>query len=121
MIAIYIQSSRSAFNTSGRLCAEQNKGWLRQLTLHIIDEIARVGLPREFLDANGGALLEEDFADNAFTYISIQLMRIGKREDGWHIDGGTSLLHAALTLFGHREMPVELEDQNFPKRRSQAS
>ena len=79
--------------------------------MRIIDEIARVGLPREFLDANGGVFLEEDFADNAFTYISIQLLRLGIREDGWHTDGGTSLLHAALTLFGHREMLVELEDQ----------
>ena len=63
----------------GKALRRQNKVWLNQLTLRIIDEIARVGLPREFLDANGGVFLEEGFADNAFTYISIQLLRLGIR------------------------------------------
>ena len=41
----------------------------------------------------------EDFADNAFVYATVQLMKIGEREDGWHTDGGASLLHAAVTVF----------------------
>ena len=41
--------------------------------------------------------MQEDFADNAFVYASVQLMKIGGREDGWHTDGGASLLHAAVT------------------------
>ena len=40
--------------------------------------------------------MQEDFADNAFVYASVQLMKIGGREDGWHTDGGASLLHAAV-------------------------
>ena len=52
--------------------------------------------------------MEEEFGDNAFVYASIQLLRIGARDDGWHIDGGASLLHAALTLFGTRSLRVEL-------------
>ena len=52
--------------------------------------------------------MEEDFADNAFVYASIQMLRISDREDGWHIDGGASILHAALTLFGTRSVLAEL-------------
>ena len=54
--------------------------------------------------------MEEDFADNALVYASVQLLKIGERQDGWHTDGGTSLLHAAVTLFGSRTLLVELED-----------
>ena len=34
-------------------------------------------------------------------------MANGEREDGWHTDGGTSLLHAAVTIVGSRVMQVE--------------
>ena len=54
--------------------------------------------------------MEEDFADNAFVYASVQMMKIGKREDGWHTDGGASLLHAGLTLFGSRTLLINTED-----------
>ncbi len=54
--------------------------------------------------------MEEDFADNAFVYATVQLMKIGEREDGWHTDGGASLLHAAVTVFGSRTLQVKPED-----------
>ena len=85
------------------------KPWLQQLTERCRKEIRRQRLPKEFLESNGTVFMEEDFADNAFVYASTQIMKVGKREDGWHNDGGTSLLHAALTLFGKRDMQVELE------------
>ena len=85
------------------------KAWLHQLTARVRAAIHREGLPSELLAANGAPFMEEDFADNALVYASVQLMKIGEREDGWHTDGGTSLLHAALTLFGERDMQVELE------------
>ena len=50
-------------------------------------------------------------ASNAFVYASIQVLKCGSREDGWHTDGGGSLLHAALTLFGTRRVDVECGDQ----------
>ena len=50
--------------------------------------------------------MDEDFADNAFVYASVQLLKIGEREDGWHTDGGASLLHAGLTVFGSRTLLV---------------
>ena len=40
----------------------------------------------------------------------MQVLKIGEREDGWHTDGGTSLLHAAVTVFGSRTMQVKLRD-----------
>ena len=40
----------------------------------------------------------------------MQLLKILEREDGWHTDGGASLLHAGLTLFGDRVLQVRLED-----------
>ena len=57
---------------------------------------------------NGQPLLQEDFADNAFAYVSIQLMQPGPRDDGWHTDGGCSLLHASVTLFGTRSVEVKV-------------
>ena len=84
--------------------------WLHQLTARVRAEIRRQNLPSEFLKANGSVFMEEDLADNAFVYASPQVMAIGEREDGWHTDGGTSLLHGALTLFGSRNLLVKRED-----------
>ena len=53
--------------------------------------------------------MQEGFADNAFAYVSIQLMQPGAREDGWHTDGGCSLLHASVTLFGTRSVEVKVK------------
>ena len=55
--------------------------------------------------------MQEDFADNAFAYASIQLMQAGERNDGWHTDGGTSLLHASLTIFGTRSVELKVNGQ----------
>jgi hypothetical protein len=86
------------------------KTWLQKLTSRVRDDIVRLGLPPEFLSSNGTTFMEEDFADNAFVYATVQLMKIGGREDGWHTDGGASLLHAAVTIFGSRTLQVKPED-----------
>ena len=65
------------------------------------------GMPYEIYEKNGEPFLQEDFADNAFVYASIQLMDPGERDDGWHTDGGCSLLHAGVTLFGTRTVQVK--------------
>ena len=83
------------------------KTWLQKLTSRVRDDIFRLGLPPEFLNSNGAAFMEEDFADNAFVYATVQLMKIGEREDGWHTDGGASLLHAAVAVFGSRTLQVK--------------
>ena len=46
------------------------------------------GMPAAIYEKNGKPILQEDFADNAFAYVSIQLMQPGARDDGWHTDGG---------------------------------
>ena len=38
-------------------------------------------------------------------------MKPGQRDDGWHTDGGCSLLHASVTLFGTRNVQVAIEGQ----------
>ena len=67
------------------------------------------GMPERVYKVNGQSILQEDFADNAFAYVSIQLMQPGVRDDGWHTDGGCSLLHASVTLFGTRSVDVKVE------------
>ena len=67
------------------------------------------GLPETIHKQNGKPIMEEDFADNAFAYVSNQLMQPGVRDDGWHTDGGCSLLHASTTLFGTRSVEVKVE------------
>ena len=67
------------------------------------------GMPETIYQKNGQPIMQEDFADNAFAYASIQLMQPGVRDDGWHTDGGSSLLHASVTLFGTRSVEVKLE------------
>ena len=86
------------------------KTWLHQLTARVRYQVRRQGLPSEFLQSNGAVFMKEDFADNAFVYASVQLSKIAEREDGWHTEGGASLLHAGLTVFGSRTLQVELED-----------
>ena len=87
------------------------KAWLHQLTARVRAAIHREGLPSELLAANGAPFMEEDFADNGLVYASVQLMKIGEREDGWHTDGGTSLLHASVTIYGSRTVQVQLEEE----------
>ena len=103
-----IKSERLQFFVKAlRRCA---KAWLDQLTARVRAEIRRLGLPSEYLVSNGAVFMEENFADNAFVYASVQVLKIGAREDAWHTDGGTSLLHAAVTVFGSRTLQVDLGD-----------
>ena len=88
-----------------------NKAWLQKLTAHIRVEIRKHGLPEEYLETNGTVFEEEDMADNALVYASVQLMRVAAREDGWHTDGGCSLLHISATVFGSRSVSVALEPE----------
>ena len=62
------------------------------------------------MGANGALFMNENFVDNAFAYASVQVLKIGAREDGWHTDGGASLLHAAVTIFGSRTLEVKPVD-----------
>jgi serine/threonine protein kinase len=83
--------------------------WLQQLGGKMREAVRADGMPSAICQQNGQPFLQEDFADNAFAYASIQLMQPGARDDGWHTDGGCSLLHASVTLFGTRSVEVKVE------------
>ena len=83
--------------------------WLQQLGEKMRGAVRADAMPREIYEKNGQPILQEDFADNAFAYASIQLMEVGARDDGWHTDGGCSLLHASVTIFGERTLEVKVE------------
>ena len=83
--------------------------WLQQLGGKMREAVRADGMPETIYQKNGQPILQEHFADNAFAYVSIQLMRLGARSDGWHTDGGCSLLHASVTLFGTRSVEVKVE------------
>ena len=83
--------------------------WLQQLGGKMREAVRADGMPAAIYQTNGQPILQEDFADNAFAYASIQLMQPGARDDGWHTDGGCSLLHASVTLFGTRSVEVWME------------
>ena len=85
--------------------------WLQQLGGKMREAVRADGMPQEIYEKNGKPILQEDFADNAFVYASIQLMQPGARDDGWHTDGGCSLLHASVTIFGTRSVEVKVEGQ----------
>lgn len=100
---------------SGRLAAfvrsirKKWRPWLQQLGCKMREAVRADGMPETIYQKNGQPIMEEDFADNAFAYASSQMMEPGVRNDGWHTDGGTSLLHASLTLAGTRSVEVKVE------------
>lgn len=78
-----IRSERTAFFARAlRRCA---RGWLHQLQERVRAEIRRVGLPVDFLP-NATPFTDEDLSDNAFGYASVQVLKAGEREDGWHTE-----------------------------------
>jgi len=83
--------------------------WLLQLGGKMREAVRADGMPARIFEVNGKPIMDEDFADNTFAYASPQIMDPGVRDDGWHTDGGCSLLHASSTLFGTRSVEVKLE------------
>ena len=77
-----------------------NKAWLLQLTSKV--RYALQALPASVLCQNGEDFMKNCFADKAFAYATVQVMRSSDRRDPKHFDGGASLLHMGLTVFGRR-------------------
>ena len=103
-----IRAVRAASFT--RALRKRARGWLHQLQERVRSEIRRVGLPVKGLP-NASPFMDEELSDNAFAYAYVQVCKVGEREDGWHTDGGASLLHAGLTIFGSRQLHVKLENK----------
>ena len=79
-----------------------NRNWLIRLTMLVRKELQKC--PSHFLGRNGAEFLSHCFSDTAFAYSTIQVMKLGQREDGKHYDGGASLLHMGITIFGSRNL-----------------
>ena len=59
---------------------------------------------------NGQRFLQRNFRDDALAYAVIQIMRASERSDPAHFDGAASLLHAGLTVWGKRNLWVQLAE-----------
>ena len=79
-----------------------NTGWMDRLTERV--RAALRGFPKEFLGKNGEDFFSDSFCDTALRYAVIQVMSPGPRTDPVHYDGGASLLHMGLTIFGARRL-----------------
>ena len=88
------------FPPFARALRKKWRPWLQQVDGKMREAV----MQQNAYQKNGPPILEEDFADNAFAYASIQLMQPGARDDGWHTDGGCSLRHASATIFGTRSV-----------------
>ena len=86
---------------------EANASWLVQLAREV--SLALSGFPEHVLGANGQDLMADSFKDTALCYASIQVMRCKPRCDPEHFDGGSSLLHAGLTIYGRRAVSYQEE------------
>ena len=102
----------SRFAAFQRALRKKWRPWLQQLQQKMIRAVKSDNLPDHIVSPNGKPIMEEDFAHNVFAYASIQIMEPGARDDGWHTDGGCSLLHAAVTLWGTRSLQVRLEGKD---------
>ena len=81
-----------------------NRGWLVQLTQEVRSELRK--FPQAFIKENGEHFMTSCFSDTVFAYAILQVMTPGERHDPEHYDGGASLLHGGLTIFGRRGLEV---------------
>ena len=80
----------------------QNRGWLSGLTLKVRKGLRCLLGLRTMLGKNGAEFFRMCFSKTAFAYATVQMMRPGQRLDPKHFDGGASLLHMAISVFGSR-------------------
>ena len=82
-----------------------NRGWLVQLTQEVRSELRK--FPKPFISKNGEHFMTSCFSDTVFAYAILQVMTPGERHDPEHYDGGASLLHGGLTIFGRRGLEMQ--------------
>ena len=84
---------------------ESNDSWLRECTKKVFQVAA--SFPKALAGLNGADFVnkaENCFTKNAFCYAVIQAMKPGQRFDPDHCDGGASILHMGITIFGERKL-----------------
>ena len=83
-----------------------NADWLRSVELEL--HRAMRAMLAEHLGANGRVLMTISNSKWFGHYGVAQLMKMGARTDPRHFDGGASLLHMGLTLWGRRRLALEV-------------
>ena len=78
------------------------RSWLLRLTKLVRKELQE--FPSDFLGCNGADFLSHCFSDTAFAYSTIQVMKLGQRIVGKYYEGGASLLHMEIMIFGSRSL-----------------
>ena len=74
----------------------------------IVAQLARLSL--DDLGLNGQYFLAKEAADWFCRFISLQMLTPAERLDTAHFDGGASVLHLGLTLWGRRRVYLNLAD-----------
>ena len=85
-----------------------NAALLKLLDLDMIAQLARLSL--DDLGLNGQYFLAKMAADWFCRFVSLQMMTPAERLDTAHFDGGASVLHLGLTLWGRRRVYLNLAD-----------
>ena len=85
-----------------RCFLQLNRNWLVQLTEDVRNALRHK--TNEELRSNGAHFFNTCFSDTALTYGVLQVMKPSERYDPAHFDGGASLLHGGLTIFGSRHL-----------------
>ena len=65
-------------------------------------------LSNKDLGSNGTHFFNTCFSDTALKYGLLQAMKPSERYDPEHVDGGASLLHGGLTIFGSRHLECKV-------------
>ena len=89
-----------------RCFLQLNNSWLVQLTTDVRNALRKQS--KEDLRSNGTHFFATCFSDTAFTYGVLQVMKPSERYDPAHCDGGASLLHGGLTIFGTRHLECKV-------------
>ena len=89
-----------------RCFLQLNNSWLVQLTTDVRNALRKQS--KEDLRSNGMHFFDTCFSDTGLTYGLLQVMKPGERCDPEHCDGGASLLHGGLTIFGTRHLECKV-------------
>lgn len=85
-----------------------NAAILKLMDEDIVAQLARLSL--DDLGLNGQYFLAKEAADWFCRFISLQMLTPAERLDTAHFDGGASVLHLGLTLWGRRRVYLNLAD-----------
>ena len=102
-----------------RAFMQLNNTWFREVTRKIQEKLVR--MPVSIIGNNGADFLSDCMSKTAFCYAVVQIMRAGERYDPKHYDGGASLLHMGLSVWGRRTLNCFFQDETVSIEQSPGS